>query len=107
MNDVCIILDDVFTLLSAQKSFRGLVQASLTLFRLLGRESHRLDCSYWSDQLYMYFVMEPEAFLACCSLRLECLRLILPKLFRRVYLASSLIFVVTEAFIEEFTSYLL
>jgi hypothetical protein len=27
--------------------------------------------------------------------------------FRRVYLVSSFIFVVTEAFIEEFTSYLL
>jgi hypothetical protein len=43
----------------------------------------------------------------CCTFRLGCLRSILPKLFRRVYLVSSLIFVVTEAFIEELTSYLL
>ncbi len=39
-----------------------------------------------------------------CTFRLEFLRPILLKPLRRVYLVS-LIFVVTEAFIEEFTSY--
>ncbi len=67
---------------------------------------------------FMFFVMGPDAFLACdvyldgftdpsCTSRLGCLRPILPKPFRRIYLVSSLIFIVTEAFIEEFTSYLL
>jgi hypothetical protein len=45
----------------------------------------------------MYLVMGPEAFLTCCTFRLEFPRLFLPKLFRRVYLLYSLIFVVTEA----------
>ncbi len=39
--------------------------ASCTLFRHLGRGSHRLDCSYWLDKLCMSFVMGPEAFLTC------------------------------------------
>jgi hypothetical protein len=37
-----------------------------------------------------------------CTFRLGCLRSILPKLFKRVYLVSSLIFVITEAVLKNF-----
>ncbi len=85
---VCESHDDVLTLFSAQQSFRGLAQASLTLFRLLGQGLHRLDCPDWLDLLYVFCVMGLEAFwpvvytwvvftILCCAFRSGCLRPIL------------------------------
>ncbi len=112
--------DDILTLFFSQAV---LPRPDAGLFNTfpdpIGRESHRLDCSYWLDQLYMFFVMGPEAFLACgvylggftapcCTFGLGCLSPILPSLLERlprfffylrsyrsfywrVYLVSSLI----------------
>ncbi len=46
----------VLTLLSAQQTFQDLVQASLTHSKLLWQGLPHLDCSYWLDQSYMFFV---------------------------------------------------
>ncbi len=92
----------------------------LILFRLLGRGFHRLDRSYWLDQLYIFVschvCLDGFFYHSCCDCRWGCLRLsfciYLERIcvgFLTVYCFDTvhLIFVPTEAFIEEFTFFVL
>jgi hypothetical protein len=98
----------VFLTLFNPAVLQGLVQASfLTLFKLLGQLIfHHLACSYWLDQLYMFFsAMELEVFKPVVyfqhsffRLWLECLRPFFSKTFIEEFISLPLFLCIYQRF---------